>query len=372
MMHKLKRYILPWVWLLLVFGAAVRGKAQTAGANTEIIVLEFVLDQVIVTGPSDPIRNSGQTQHSIFVRLENRPALTCTTTTLDVQIEQGVAFADDTSTFLWSDLGEAVTDAEYGAVGTTFRRNTAGAIQAIRVNAVAFDTTNCLLSVTYVGSVRPVALFDIGGNSFTNISVFLSNPTCPSSNAHFTFYNSTDGAYRICVNGVISDIGSGAGGGATSIPLLQSEWVYIDNTTGNLAPLNTRETATLTGVDAFWRTAIFSGLRFLQYTFDVPSNFASDPVLTFSGEGSSSLGTQDFDAILRCVADGENWDTTAWDADNTITVGFTGPGFLDTFTITLTNDGSMTAGDVCQLSLGYPDVGNEFDLIAARITYTGS
>ncbi len=139
------------------------GRSQiVGGSSSEIVVLEFVLDQVSVTTESGVIRNAGQTQHSLFLRLENRPALTCTTTNLSVFFEQGSSFADDSSTFIWSQLGDAVVAADYGSIGTVLRSNTSGAVQALRVNPDDFDTTNCLLSITYVGSVRPVALFDIG------------------------------------------------------------------------------------------------------------------------------------------------------------------------------------------------------------------
>ena len=351
-----------------------------AQRETEILVVEYVLDQVGAVTASAEIRNAGQTQHSMFVRLENKPAQVCTDAGLNVQFEQGIAFQDDPDTVTWSLLGLPVTATEYGAVNSVYRSNTSGAIRNIRINATAFDTVRCLVSVTYVGSTRPVPLYDIGGD--TNVvfaSYYFFNPVAadPPCNAgeYFLFYNVTDGVLRLCANGVISDVSGGSpSGDDTKITLRMTDAIVLDGTTDNNTALMARGKAAAVGTDAFWLEGVFADGQRLMWTFDVPANYASAPILTMSVVSSTSIGAFDFSAALRCVTpdNTESWSAAAFDVDNDIVGEAFSAGALETITIPLTNDDDMTAGDTCTLVFRQESAGIQLETIAGVINYTGS
>lgn len=363
----------------------VNPEAVFAQRDTEIIVRQFVFDQVQTTTESAPISNVGQTQHSMFLRLEDAPGGgTCTDTGLSVFFEQGVNYRDDPSVISWEQFGDAVTPTEYGALGSTYRNNTSGVVHALRVNPDAFDTTECLLSVTYVGSVRPVPLLDIGAstvNFYTKVLNFLTVPSDPPCNVgdYFIFANSTTMTIRVCQNGVLSDIlGGGGGGGDTTIRLLASDAVMGDATTGNVPTDNSRQkVSTTTGNDPFFWQLEFGASDTAFWTIAIPDNYSSDPSLTFWGVGSSAVGTQAFNAQLRCVTPNasDTWVGVgkSFGAANTYTAaGFS--TFLDAITIPLTtDDDGMAAGDLCTLRLQLdPASANNFAFYRGVVTYTGS
>ena len=168
----------------------------------------------------------------------------------------------------------------------------------------------------------------------------------------------------------------GGGSGGNEIILLAVDAIMPDGTTGNIPTSNSRETvATTTGIDPFFYTLQYSGGDKAQWTFHVPANYSSAPILTFWGEGSSATGTQTFSASLRCVTpnNSEGWTAIgkSFDTANTPSaVGFS--TFLDSFDITLTNNDSMAAGDLCTLDLTLNTTGNTFDFYGGVITYTAS
>jgi hypothetical protein len=350
-----------------------------AQRETEVMVVEFVLDQVSVTGASAEIRNAGQTQHSIFVRLEHAPTLTCTDAGLSVQIEQGVSFQDDPDTVSWQLFGLPVTDTDYGAVGSVFRQNTSGATRNLRVNATGFDTVNCLLSVTYVGSTRPVPLFDIGGDSLEviaeiyNFITVNNNPTCSLVDT-FLFFNGPAGQLRICHNAVITDVGGG-GGGVNQIVLNMTDAIVLDQTTDNSTAELVRLKSTSVGTDAFWLSGDYANGAQLMWTFRVPANYASAPVLEMSGLGSTAIGTYNFGATLRCLTpnNSEAWDIKVFDTINSLVgFSFSGNAHLAELTIPLTNDDGMAAGDICTMIFSQNSSGVQFLAISGVITYTGT
>lgn len=351
-----------------------------AQRETEVMVVEFVLDQVSVTGASAEIRNAGQTQHSIFVRLEHAPTLTCTDAGLSVQIEQGVSFQDDPDTVSWQLFGLPVTDTDYGAIGSVWRQNTSGATRNLRVNATGFDTVNCLLSVTYVGSTRPVPLFDIGGDSLEviaeiyNFITVNNNPVCSLVDT-FIFFNGPAGQLRICHNAVITDIGGGGAGEGTRIDLPLTSAVVTDGSASN-APtlLNVRKTA-LTGIEGFALAGRSLQFQHIQWTFPIPSNFSSAPILHVWFIPSTSIGAWSATARVRCLTPGtaSNWNTSSpWDADNT-DAAITGTAdALERLDLPLVFNDSMAPGMLCQLDLEQDSAGFSIDFMMANITYTGA
>lgn len=226
------------------------------------------------------------------------------------------------------------------------------------------------LSVLLASSLPGQAILESTGTS--GMSVYSSDPVC-SITAIFLFYNSTGGNLKICDKGTITIVEGVEGGSGTRIPLLASAAVPLDGSTSNDTAVMFRQKGALSGLDPFTLTIRFGINNHAQWTFVIPANFDSAPVLTFWGVGSSAVGTHTFDARIRCATpnNSENWGGAAWDTVNSLaSIGFT--TFLDTIVITLTNADSMTAGDLCQIDLELQAGPNLFELYAAEINYTES
>lgn len=358
------------VLFFLGLAAAAWGQQQSVA---EPIIITFPLDQVQTNAQSDPIRNIGQTQHSVFIRLEDAPGGgTCTDAGLSVFFEQGVVFKDDTATIQWEQFGPELTATEYGALNSAYRLNTSGAVNFIRVNPAGFDTAECLLSATYVGSVRPVTLFDIGAQGVTNIYYFASAPTCGASD-HFIYENTTDGLLYLCSAGTITAVGSG--GGVDYVDLFITDAVLPDGTTSNSPGNATVEKGTVTGTDPFWYAIELGQFDRAMWSIRIPDNFDSAPIFTALVHPSTAIGTFSYSVGVRCITLDANEsvytnDFAALNTDATIT--FNGADEGATIEIALANSDSMAAGDWCTFDFVQNSSGIATFLLQARLTYTTS
>lgn len=93
----------------------------------------------------------------------------------------------------------------------------------------------------------------------------------------------------------------------------------------------------------------------VMWAFIVPNDFVTTAVLRiFYKMASATSGAVRFECYIACVTPGDSQDVDANAFDSTNNAGDTVPGtagYLDSFTITLTNRDSMAAGDYCILRL---------------------
>lgn len=93
------------------------------------------------------------------------------------------------------------------------------------------------------------------------------------------------------------------------------------------------------------------------WTFVAPQGLsgALTAVVTYRAASATS-GTAAFSVALECITDGDSTDTDAAssfataNSPSAVTVPGTA-GYIDQYSVTLTNDDSIAAGDYCRLSL---------------------
>ena len=87
------------------------------------------------------------------------------------------------------------------------------------------------------------------------------------------------------------------------------------------------------------------------WMFKMPANYSSALVAELQyAMASATSGKVDFEIDIMAVADGEDIDSSSFDSVNEVVGGTTVPGtagFVDTINITLSNNDSIAANEVC-------------------------
>lgn len=136
MKHKL-------IILLLLF-------ASLACAQRRDTIFQSLVVNQTTTGATSNVTNIGQSQHLFFVLLTNKPTLTCSQQSVAIRIEASY----DNSSGSFFPIGTPLT-AVAGSGGAQLSEIMVarGAFPYVRLNALAFDTTNCNLTVMYSGAL---------------------------------------------------------------------------------------------------------------------------------------------------------------------------------------------------------------------------
>jgi hypothetical protein len=98
--------------------------------------------------------------------------------------------------------------------------------------------------------------------------------------------------------------------------------------------------------------------EYAGWQFRVPNTYGSNPVAKIQySMASATSGKVDIEVDVMCVTDGDSAEinTASFDTVNEITGGTTVPGtagYLDEISLSLTNNDSLTAGDMCFFRLG--------------------
>lgn len=127
--------------------------AQTGPAQPTIF--QTIFSAITTTQASNPVRNIGQSYHQITLTFANQSGKTCVPGAAANFGDIGFEQSSDNVTYYR--VGPRM-----GAPGSTFLTGsymtltTQGAWPYMRVNARAFDTTNCALTVTYTGTISPL------------------------------------------------------------------------------------------------------------------------------------------------------------------------------------------------------------------------
>lgn len=133
--------------------------AQAPGAN---VVYQQILTGAN-TGPSNNVRNIGQSMHSVTVQFVNATAHTCSNPTLTL------GFENSSDSAHYSPLGSVVIVKGNSDLALTPVHLVAyGAYPYIRVNYISGDTTNCRINAFYTGTIYPIGVN--GANTYPNSS----------------------------------------------------------------------------------------------------------------------------------------------------------------------------------------------------------
>lgn len=188
-------------------------------------IFKVVFTATQTLGPSAPITNNGQSYHLVTYIVSDAPTKTCGVSWTNGQIQIEGSF--DNTTYVR--IGQPVTSLQSGFPATTWAW---GAYPYLRINYIAGDTTNCLLTANYSGSLsgsKISAYYDstiktgLFNSTFTTVGAgnFII-ATCPSLSRYvgvYGFYvNNTTGATLTGVALKLIDT-TGTGSVIDTIPL---------------------------------------------------------------------------------------------------------------------------------------------------------
>lgn len=118
----------------------------------------------------------------------------------------------------------------------------------------------------------------------------------------------------------------------------------------------------------------------ILFQFKMPSDYASAPVLKLQYAMASAVADKiDLEVDVMAVADGEDIDSASFDTINEIVGGTTVPGtagFVDTISISLTNNDSVAADELVLIRIhrdhddGDDTATGDLELLSVSLEYT--
>jgi hypothetical protein len=165
--------------------------------------------------------------------------------------------------------------------------------------------------------------------------------------------------------------------------------ILPDGSASNLGPaiqrVKSSDTASATNTPPYFLQAAFDATNdeSMMWAFQMPGDYASGPVLDVLYKmASATTGAVRFEGRLAAITDGDTTDADAKAFATTNSAGDTVPattaGKIGGFSITLTNDDSLVAGDfvVGQLrrdanaTTGTDDATGDCEVVSVRLSYT--
>lgn len=157
-----------------------------------------------------------------------------------------------------------------------------------------------------------------------------------------------------------------------------------DGSSSNAAPAIQRTKSSATAPGVYFLQAAFdaSTEEWLTWQFRMPADYASGLAAKCQYKmASATTGGVTWDVRVSATSDGDSQDVDAqdFDAANTATVTVPGTvGYLDEASVTVTNAGSVAAGDfvVVRLARAVDDAGDtasgDAEFVALNLEYTTS
>ncbi len=151
-----------------------------------------------------------------------------------------------------------------------------------------------------------------------------------------------------------------SGGGSTALALMAREAHLPVGSTDNLpASIQMHASSGGTTIKPRWVEGVFStdNIEHLQWSFMCPANYVSAPVVDVYYKAVSNIGVGtsvvEFGAYLAAVtpADAADMDIKEFDTVNWANSSVGSSGYLRSISITMTNDDSVAAGDMCVLDV---------------------
>lgn len=163
---------------LLGIGLLIVGNCFSQQTNT---VYQTLQTAKATTGATGAVRNIGQSQHLATFIFTNAPSQTCSGHNTDIYFEGS---NDNTN---WTKVGGSLP---FIGVSLTRQLTATGAFSYMRVNVVAFDTTNCRLTIQYTGTLYP---YSTVSEPRTFANGFLTTYTNQTTTGIFTLVPATTG-----------------------------------------------------------------------------------------------------------------------------------------------------------------------------------
>ena len=148
-------------------------------------------------------------------------------------------------------------------------------------------------------------------------------------------------------------------GGSTALSLMAREAHLPSGSTDNLpASIQMHVSSGGTIIKPRWVEGVFTtiNVEHLQWNFMCPANYASAPVVDVYFKPVSAIGAgtsvAEFGAYLAAVTPTDaDMDIKEFDTVNWANSSVTSSGLLQSVSITMTNDDSIAAGDMCILDV---------------------
>lgn len=151
-----------------------------------------------------------------------------------------------------------------------------------------------------------------------------------------------------------------SGGGSTAMSLMAGQAHLPFGSTDNLpASIQMHTSSGGTTIKPRWTEVVYStaAIEHAQWDFMCPANYASAPVVDVYYKAVSNIGAGtsvvEFGAYLAAItpADAADMDIKEFDTVNWANSSVGSSGYLRSISITMSNDDSMTAGDMCILDV---------------------
>lgn len=210
--------------MLVVCGVGIGQQSNT--------LYQTVVSGGLVTGPTSPVNNIGQSTHFINVSFTNRGAFTCTDFTYNLQGQLEYSY----DSLNWTPFGNPQASTIYDTSATTGNVYTAtGAYPFVRFNLVAFNTGSCKVNIYYSGTLVASNVIVAGsilpGTSAVNraTTALTQNPVVIGGYGNQTLATVIPVCNQTIIGGVL--VGTGPIGSVSIASLNSSANVYICNLT---------------------------------------------------------------------------------------------------------------------------------------------